>query len=289
MTSQKGADFAVLVRSVTQRCVLAVLMIAGMIGMEGRAAGQSIENGENEALQKDALPVPPASPDAKADEIFAELVKQNELRTVRLQEYSAVRTYSVTDLTGKVHAREIVRMEYIAPDKKTFETTSEEGSRLVRHLVLDRLIESETATAIGKEHHDSSITPANYTFHLLGQEDVGTHHCYVVEATPRREDKYLFEGKVWIDSREFAIVRITGHPAKKLSFWITRADFVRQYEKFGDFWLSVKDETFVNVKLYGKKILTIDHCIDTVNGVKSAALVRQVRSGIGDSGKPKSE
>ena len=202
-------------------------------------------------------------------------MKHNELRSAQLQEYTAVRTYSVKDLSGKVHASETVRMKYVAPDKKTFVAIAEEGSGLVRHMVLNRLIESESSAAAGKEHHDSSITPANYTFTMLGEEDLGAHHCYVVEALPKRKDKYLFEGKVWIDSGEFAIVRIAGHPAKKLSFWITRADFVRQYEKFGDFWLPAKDETMVDVRLYGKKILLIEHHIDTVNGVMNTAATAQ--------------
>ena len=34
---------------------------------------------------------------------------------------------------------------------------------------------------------------------------------------------------------------------------------MRQYQKIGEFWLPAKDETFVHVRLYGKKILTIDH------------------------------
>jgi len=29
-----------------------------------------------------------------------------------------------------------------------------------------------------------------------------------------------------IDTQDFAVVRIAGHPQKKLSFWIERADFV---------------------------------------------------------------
>ncbi len=178
----------------------------------------------------------------------------------------------MTNLSGKVHARETVRMEYHAPDKKRFVTASEEGSYLVRHLVLKRLIDSETSAAVGKEHRDSSITPANFSLRLLGQEQVGPRNCYVVEAIPKRQDKYLFAGKIWIDDRDFAIVKIAGHPAKKLSFWITRAEFERQYEKIGDFWLPVKDETLVDVRVYGKKILTIEHHIEMVNGVKSATL-----------------
>ena len=212
-----------------------------------------------------------SQPSSTGELIFADLVKHNELRNAALQQYSATRTYAVSDVSGKVHAKETVRMEYIAPDKKTFVTLDEEGSVIVRRLVLNRLMESEVSTAAGQDHRDSSITPANYTFRLLGEEDLGTHHCYVVEANPKRKDKYLFEGKVWIDSREFAIVKIAGHPARNLSFWVTRADFVRQYEKVNDFWLPQKDETTVDVRMYGRKILSIEHHIDTVNRVSSLA------------------
>jgi hypothetical protein len=74
---------------------------------------------------------------------------------------------------------------------------------------------------------------------------------------------------VWIDVQDFAIVRIAGHPAKKLSFWIERADFVRQYQKIDGFWLSQKDETFVNVRMYGQKLLIIDHQNYTVTGARN--------------------
>jgi hypothetical protein len=278
-------------RSVMKGCVLVAGMMTGIVAVALPGAGQSIqdiENVENADRQEDVQTVQHPPSDARA-EIFAELVKRNELRSARLREYSSVRTYSIANLSGKIHARETVRMEYIAPDSKTFVTTSEEGSSLVRHMVLNRLIKSESSAAAGKEHHDSSITPANYTFGFLGEEDVDGHHCYVVEAFPKRKDKYLFEGKVWIDSRDFAVVRIAGHPAKRLSFWITRADFVRQYQKIGDFWLPARDETSVSVRLYGKKVLTINHLTYTVNGVKTAAVIEQNPYAFGISEKPKSD
>ena len=163
------------------------------------------------------------------DQIFDDLLKQNEVRSAKLRDYSAVRTYALTDKQGKVQAKKIVRMDYVAPDQKAFVTIEEEGSSIVRRLVLDRLMESEVSTAIGQEHRDSSITPANYRFRVLGQEDLGVHRCFVIEALPKRQDKYLFEGRIWIYSIAFAIVKIAGHPAKNPSLWITRADFVREY------------------------------------------------------------
>lgn len=215
------------------------------------------------------------------DELFARLLEHNRLRDIRLQRYSAVRTYEVASDKGKIYAEEVVRVEYQAPDRKTFVTHSEKGSALVRDLVLKRLIESESETSRGRAHHDSSIRPANYEFTLLGEQDVGPYHCLVAQATPRRQDKYLFEGKVWIDTEDYAIVRIAGHPAKSLSFWITRADFVRQYQRIGDFWLPAQDETLVHVRLYGKKILTIRHGEYVVNEDRGPA-----GSGFASGGKP---
>jgi len=72
--------------------------------------------------------------------------------------------------------------------------------------------------------------------------------------------------QVWIDRQDFAVVRIEGRPAAHLSFWIKRANFVRDYEKVGGFWLPYKDETMVEVRLYGKKVLTIDHRDYAVKG-----------------------
>ena len=199
-------------------------------------------------------------------QIFAELQARNSLRSDALQEYTANRTYQVADLKGKVHAQEKGRMEFRAPDQKTFTVTSEEGSSLIRRLALSPLIASEIKAASGKDRHDSAISPANYTLELIGEEDVGAYHCYVLHAAPKRPDKYLFAGKVWIDAKDYAVVRIEGHPAANLSFWIKRADFVREYQKVDGFWLPQKDTTVVQVRLYGKKVLTIDHRDYTVKG-----------------------
>jgi hypothetical protein len=210
-------------------------------------------------------PLESVRPGVTAIQIFDELLAHNALRAATLVNYTAFRTYQVVDVQGKVHAEEVGRMEYLAPDQKRFVVTSEKGSAVVRRLALNALIASEVETAAGKQHHDSAISPANYTLDVLGEQQVGPYHCFVAQAVPKRRDKYLFEGKVWIDAEDYAVVRIEGHPAKKLSFWIQRADFVRQYQKIDSFWLPQRDMTFVDVRLYGKKVLTIDHHDYSVN------------------------
>ena len=238
------------------RSLLAALVLCGVMTP---AVGAKAHSDREDTSVDVAAPVEPLPSAMDENTLFTQVLTHNEIRNAALLGYTELRTYQVTDTTGKVRAQESGQMEYRAPDKKTFVTTFESGSGLVRRLALNPLIASEIEAAAGKQHHDSAITPANYNFELLGEQQVGPYQCFVVRAMPKRADKYLFEGKVWIDTQDFAVVRIAGHPAKKLSFWVERADFVRNYQKIDGFWLPQKDETFVQVKLYGKKILIIDH------------------------------
>src|SRR5579863_5624854 len=252
--------------------IFVMLVVTGLTTAVGVSA-QIIQAQGDPTLD---APLEPLRSGITEEHMFAEMAAHSELRSAALLDYTAHRTYQVVDPKGKVHAEESGRMEYHAPDKKSFVVASEKGSGLVRHLALNPLIASEIETASGKQHHDSSITPANYSLHLLGEQQVGRFHCFVGQAIPKRMDKYLFEGKVWVDVQDFAIVRIEGHPAKKLSFWIERADFVREYQKIDEFWLPRRDETFVHVRLYGKKVLTIDHQNYTVNGTSNTLATADV-------------
>jgi hypothetical protein len=36
-------------------------------------------------------------------------------------------------------------------------------------------------------------------------------------------------------------------------------DFVRRYQKIGEFWLPLKNESITHVRIFGKNILTIDY------------------------------
>src|SRR5215472_8151957 len=89
-------------------------------------------------------------------------------------------------------------MEFRAPDNKTFTISSESGSGLVRKMALHPLIPARSLRAAGKKHHDSAISPANYSLEIVGEQQIGPYHCFVAQAIPKRKDKYLFEGKLWI-------------------------------------------------------------------------------------------
>ncbi len=248
-----------------------LLLLALLTGTMFVAASSANEPATQEDSGAVDSPLQTPAQGVRGDEVFSRLLEHNHFRDIQLESYSALRSYEVTNDKGKVHAKALVIVHYQAPSAKTFKIESEEGSKIVRKLVFKGLMDSESETGAGRSHRDSSIRPENYSFQLLGEEDVGGYHAYVVEVTPKRRDKYLFEGRIWIDTEDFGIVQIIGHPAKNPSFWIKRVSFVRRYQKIGQFWLPQKDESNVELKIFGKKIFTIDHHDYVVNGAQHEA------------------
>lgn len=226
------------------------------------------------AQQSAPAEIPSAKSSTRGGELFTKLVEHNEQRTQALQEYTGTRLYELRNDKDEISAREVVRMEFRAPDTKTFQTVSAEGSVWIRKFVFKGLMKSEVGAAAGREHRDSSITPHNYTFRYLGEQQLDGRRSYFVYAIPNRLDKYLFEGLIWIDAEDFAVAKIVGHPAKNPSFWIKRVDWTRQYGKFGDFWLPTKDTTLTDIRIFGKKKLVIEYRNYVLNppasGVKQA-------------------
>jgi hypothetical protein len=233
---------------------LAMALALGMV--LGRLASSQLaaEAGKT----RDHQEVPWSDENITVENLISRLAEHDQWRTISLQQYSVNRTYLVKNDDGKLRSETHVLLQYAAPNSKEFKVLSENGPEMIRILV-NSLLLMEVEAARGQDTSDSSITSANYSFELSGREAINGSLCDIVQATPRRKDTQLFVGKIWIDTKEFAIVRIAGEPAKRPSFWIKKADFVRQYHKIEGNWLPVKDETIAQVRMFGTNTLTIYH------------------------------
>ena len=195
-----------------------------------------------------------------ADKIMMRVVQMNEVRAKALAKYSSVRTYHLEchGLCGK-KADMVVRADFVSPDKKEFSIVSESGSGTVRNKVFRKLLEAEQESMKDDNQRRSAITAENYTFHLLSYENAGNREVYIVEAQPRTKNKFLFRGRIWVDAREFAIVRVEGQPAVNPSWWTKRTDFTRTYVKIGDFWLPQANDSVTKLRLLGTAEMTIKY------------------------------
>jgi hypothetical protein len=193
------------------------------------------------------------------EDLFRRLNARHRWQETRLIRLSGVRTYKLENSEDKIVAEEAVVVEYRAPATETFTTTSGKGSGFVRHRVFQRLMKVEEKRIRVNKDPDSLITPENYAFDVVGTDRIGNSHCSVVHAVPKRKEMDLFEGKIWIDNQDSAIVKITGHLAKSPSFWVKQVDFVRDYQKIDGFWLLSREEAVSAIRIFGKETLTVDY------------------------------
>ena len=106
-----------------------------------------------------------------ADEVMQRVVAMNEVRAKALESYSSVRSYRLEcHCLSHKQADMTVRVEYRAPDKKTFTIVSESGSGSVRSKVFKKLLEAEQESMREENQQSSAISPENYTFELVDYE-----------------------------------------------------------------------------------------------------------------------
>jgi hypothetical protein len=163
--------------------------------------------------------------------------------------YEVTREYKVFRGDEKQPTSEVMaQINFVPPDVKTYKITqargNSRGEKIVREL-LDRAIES------AKKGHGSEISRMNYDFVFLRQENFGIPE-YVLRIVPRRKDKYLLRGQIWLDASTFHIRGIEGVPAKSPSFWIKDIHITLQYAELGSMWVPVSFDAIATVRLLGQ-------------------------------------
>ena len=68
---------------------------------------------------------------------------------------------------------------------------------------------------------------------------------------PKRKEKYLLSGQIWVDASTFHIRRIEGVPAKSPSFWIKDIHITLQYAQLGGMWVPISFDAVATVRLLG--------------------------------------
>jgi Outer membrane lipoprotein-sorting protein len=194
-----------------------------------------------------------------ADQVIQRMIEQDEWRRSALQQYTSNRRYVVDNVKFNKHAEVTVREKYVYPGQKEFETLSGSGSDYIRHKVISKLIEAELDAAKNQNRDQTRITPEHYKFELLGTEEQEGHPCFLISVVPNRSEKYLIKGRIWVDQKDFAIVRMEGSPAKNPSFWTRKVQFTRRYQKQGPFWMAASIESESEVFVAGKSALKIEY------------------------------
>jgi outer membrane lipoprotein-sorting protein len=206
-----------------------------------------------------------ADQESTVKQLTGRMAQMDEVRALSLKGYTSTRRYTLINQRFNRHAEMSLRMTFTAPGTKKFEVISESGSAWICHHVLRKLIQAEMDNARGAAREQTRIAPENYEFRLVGTEAVNGRKCYLLEALPRTRNKYLFRGRIWVDSEDAAVIRSEGSPAQNPSFWITKVHFVHQYEKVGSYWLAASDVSETEVRIFGPTELKIEYLDYVIN------------------------
>jgi outer membrane lipoprotein-sorting protein len=218
---------------------------------------QRTSNGNNDGKPSYSGQKPPLS----AEQVAQNLQEKDEERAAALHQFSSRRVYRMQyrGFAGSYEAQMVVDVTYRAPNVKQFKVVSQSGSTFVIDHVFKRLMQSEQEFINDDNRQQTALNAQNYNFTFADYEVTGSGAEYVLNISPRKKNRFLYRGKIWVDAKDFAVVRIEAEPAQNPSIWIKKTEIDHSYEKVGDFWLPAQDHTDSQIRLGGEAMLSIDY------------------------------
>jgi outer membrane lipoprotein-sorting protein len=208
----------------------------------------------------DSVPSTRPSP-LSLEQVLANLEQRNAQRAAALEQFEGKRVYRMQyrGFPGDKDAEMVVKVSFRAPNSKEFTVISQTGSKFVIDHVFRKLLEGEQEALETENRHNTSLTRQNYDFEMAGYNSTPDGPQYVLKLLPKTKNKFLYRGKIWVDAKDFAVVRIEGEPGKNPSMWIKKTGIAHRYMKVDDFWLPAENHTESFIRLGGKATLSIEY------------------------------
>jgi len=178
-----------------------------------------------------------------------------------LREYQAQRRFYARNERFNMDSTLEVRTIFRWPYSLESTVLRKEGSSFIREHVFEKILAAETEQA-SKDQAD--IIPKNYDFALLGKGECDGRRSWHLSMNPKRKDKYLLNGEVWIDAEDYGICRVRGVPSKRVSMWISNVEIDRRFRRIEGVWLTDKIESTSDVRFGGNVRVQIEYTYDSV-------------------------
>ena len=200
-----------------------------------------------------------ASPAPPIETILTRMAQARAENRTHLRPYSVTRSYRLfANEKQTTRAEVIADVSFTPPDLKHYAIRQANGMGLGEKIVRQML---EHETDIVKDYGSTDLTPANYDFRFLREEELSGQRCYVLEMLPHRKDKTLLRGKIWVDSTTYRLHRTEGEPGKAPSWWLRDSHIVLVYGEVGGMWLQIESESTANVRFVGLHTM-VAHDVD---------------------------
>ena len=153
--------------------------------------------------------------------------------------------------------------EYAPETGFRYEVTAEGGSEYIRTNVLRAVLEGEQEAVARGEIRRSSLGQENYTFQAAGVDDDGLANVLL---SPRRKERILVSGKMFLQPDDGSLVRLQGVLAKSPSFWIKNVEIVRSYARIEGAVVPVSLESNAHVRFLGPATLRMTYVYSHIDG-----------------------
>jgi MucB/RseB family protein len=194
-----------------------------------------------------------------AEEIVTRMAAHDLARQASIEGYAGMRRYVLENRKFQKRAEMLVQVQGDPDGTKHFDVVSEDGWKAADKHVLHKMLDSEAETSRPDIRAGARLIPANYDFALIGTELVSGRAAYVLEIRPKRSEKYLFQGRIWVDTEDYALARAEGKPVKKPSFWAKSIHFVQIYQKCGPVWFPLSTQSVTEAHIFGTTDLSIEY------------------------------
>ena len=153
--------------------------------------------------------------------------------------------------------------EYSPSSGFSYEVTGEGGSDLIRTKVLRAVLDDERDVISRGEGNRSSLARANYTFQPAGIDDEGLANVLL---SPRRKERVLVSGRMFLQPDDGSLVRLRGQLAKNPSFWIRDVEIQRSYERISGVVVPVLLTANAQVRVFGPATLRMTYTYTAIDG-----------------------
>ena len=186
-----------------------------------------------------------------------------------LRPYSVTRQYRLVGSQEQTRSEVVADVSFVPPAFKHFVIQKSSGIGLGERIVRQML---EHETDIVKNNGATDMTLANYDFRFLREEELSGQPCYVLEMLPRRIDKILLRGQIWVDSLTYLLRRTEGEPGKAPSWWLRNARIALVYGEVEGMWLQTASESTADVRFLGRHTMLSQDVKYQVSEVVATAL-----------------
>jgi hypothetical protein len=169
----------------------------------------------------------------------------------RMRAYVVRRHYQLRDKHDQPTAQIVASIAYQPPNQEQYNIESTTGG--IGGRVLRDIIQRETEASRAAPRPE--ISPQNYEFELAGREKISGHDCYVLSLIPKRDEKNLIRGKIWIDAVDYRIHRLEGNPVKSPSWWIRDLHILMTFSSVDGMWLHTFTHAVAEVRLRGTYVM----------------------------------